>query len=194
MSVNTIRKGSYTAIAALLLTGSVFAAAPARHSSAVAAEGPGWDFQKEASDSLREVQVLSGKLRLDAEKLESFPRSKLSWESHANQLNLVRGHINQIGERLERLQEIRHVTSPWQQQAIDRIVPVAVELASGTEAAIGHLNENKGHLFAPAYGDHLSAISDRADEMKESVNTFLEFAETEQKLEGLQTKIRDLQS
>ena len=30
--------------------------------------------------------------------------------------------------------------------------------------------------------------------MKESVNTFLEFAQTEQKLEGLQTKIRDIQS
>ena len=194
MSMNTIRNVSRTAIAALLLTGSVFAAAPASQSSAITIEAPAWDFQKEASDALREVQVLSGKLRLNAEKLESFPRSKLSWESHANQLNLVRGHINQIGERLERLQEIRHATSPWQQQAIDRIVPVAVELATGTEAAIGHLNEDKGHLFAPAYSGHLSAISDRADEMKESVNTFLEFAETEQKLEGLQTKIRDLQS
>jgi len=107
MSMNTIRNVSRTAIAALLLTGSVFAAAPASQSSAITIEAPAWDFQKEASDALREVQVLSGKLRLDAEKLESFPRSKLSWESHANQLNLVRGHINQIGERLERLQEIR---------------------------------------------------------------------------------------
>src|SRR2546425_3349331 len=194
MSMNTIRNVSRTAIAALLLTGSVFAAAPASQSSAITTEAPAWDFQKEASDALREVQVLSGKLRLDAEKLESFPRSKLSWESHANQLNLVRGHINQIGERLERLQQIRHTTSPWQQQAIDRIVPVAVELATGTEAAIGHLNENRGHLFAPAYADDLSTISDRADEMKESVNTFLKIAETEQKLDGLQTKNRDLQS
>ena len=30
--------------------------------------------------------------------------------------------------------------------------------------------------------------------MKESVNTFLEFAETQQKLDQLQEKIRDLQS
>jgi len=71
---------------------------------------------------------------------------------------------------------------------------MTVELATGTEAAIEHLNENKGYLFAPAYAGHLSVISDRADEMKESVNTFLEFAETERKLEGLQTKIRDIQS
>jgi len=194
MGVNVIRKIGYTVIAAVLLAGSVFAASPASQSSAITADALTWGFQKEASGLLGDVQVLSGKLRLDADKLESFPRSKLSWESHANQLNLVREHINQIGDRLERLQEIRHVTSPWQQQAIDQVVPVAVELAARTEAAIGHLNENKGHLFAPAYVDHLTTISDQAGEMKESVNTFLEFAETQQKLDQLQEKIRDLQS
>lgn len=191
--MNTVRKFNYTAIAALLLASSAFAA-PARQSRSVAAEGPGWNFQKEASDTLRDVQVLTAKLSLDAERLESFSRSQLSWQSHAHQLSLVREHVNQIGERLERLQEIRHLTSPWQQQAIDGIVPVAVELATGTEAAIGHLNKDKGHLFAPAYADHLSTISDRADEVKESVNTFLEFAETQQKLDQLQEKISDLRS
>jgi len=194
MGVNVIRKVVYTATAALLLAGSVFAASPARQPVALNGDALTWDFQKEASGLLGDVQVLSGKLRLVADKLESFPRSKLSWESHANQLSLVREHINQIGDRLERLQEIRHVTSPWQQQAIDRIVPVAVDLATGTKAAIGHLNENRGHLLAPAYAGHLTTISDQAGEMKESVNTFLELAETQQKLEQLQEKISDLQS
>src|SRR5438034_1370569 len=194
MRVKLIRKIGYTVIAAVLLAGSVFAASPAQQPTARCPDAVTWDFQKEASGLLGEVQALSGKLRLDAEKLESFPRSKLSWESHANQLNLVREHVNQIGDRLERLQEIRHVTSPWQQQAIDRIVPVAVDLATGTKAAIGHLNENRGHLLAPAYAGHLTTISDQAGEMKESVNTFLELAETQQKLEQLQEKISDLQS
>ena len=136
----------------------------------------------------------SGKLRLDAEKLESFPRSKLSWESHANQLSLVREHVNQIGDRLKRIQEIRHVTSPWQQQAIDRIVPVAAELASRTQAAIEHLNENKSYLFAPTYTDHLSTIAQQAGELKDSVNTFVEYGNTRQKLEQLQQKLEIAQS
>jgi hypothetical protein len=194
MSMNVIRKIGYTGIAALLLTGSVIAAAPPRQSSAINTKAPAWNFQKEASDALKEVQVLSGKLRLDTEKLESFPRSKLSWESHANQLNLVRDHINQIGERLERLQEIRHVTSPWQRQAIDRIVPGAAELASRTQAAIMHLNENRGYLFAPTYADHLSTIAEQADEMKTTVDTFLEYADTEQKLQRLQERLEVGQS
>src|SRR5437773_9572065 len=194
MGVNVMRKVVYTATAALLLAGSVFAASPARQPIALNADALTWDFQKEASGSLGDVQVLSGKLRLDAEKLESFPRSKLSWESHANQLSLVREHVNQIGDRLKRIQEIRHVTSPWQQQAIDRIVPMAVELASRAQAAMEHLNENKSYLFAPTYTDHLSTIAQQAGELTDSVNTFVEYGNTRQKLEQLQQKLEIAQS
>ena len=194
MRVKLIRKIGYTVIAAVLLAGSVFAASPAQQPTARCPDAVTWDFQKEASGLLGEVQVLSGKLRLDAEKLESFPRSKLSWESHANQLSLVREHVNQIGDRLKRIQEIRHVTSPWQQQAIDRIVPVAAELASRAQAAIEHLNENKSYLFAPTYTDHLSTIAQQAGELTDSVNTFVEYGNTRQKLEQLQQKLEIAQS
>jgi len=194
MRIKLIRNIGYTVIAAVLLAGSGFAASPAQQPTALCPNAVTWDFQKEASGLLGEVQVLSGKLRLDAEKLESFPRSKLSWESHANQLSLVREHVNQIGDRLKRIQEIRHVTSPWQQQAIDRIVPVAAELASRTQAAIEHLNENKSYLFAPTYTDHLSTIAQQAGELKDSVNTFVEYGNTRQKLEQLQQKLEIAQS
>ena len=43
-----------------------------------------------------------------------------------------------IGKLLERLQDIQHRASPWEQLAINRIYSVALELASRTEAAIGH--------------------------------------------------------
>jgi len=194
MRVKLIRTIGYTVIAGIRLGGSVFAASPAQQPTARCPDAVTWDFQKEASGLLGEVQALSGKLRLDAEKLESFPRSKLSWESHANQLNLVREHVNQIGDRLKRIQEIRHVTSPWQQQAIDRIVPVAAELASRAQAAIEHLNENKSYLFAPTYTDHLSTIAQQAGELTDSVNTFVEYGNTRQKLEQLQQKLEIAQS
>ena len=104
-------------------------------------------------------------------------------------MTAAKEHINAIGDRLERLQAIRHVASPWQQQAIDSIVPVAANLAKRTGDAIHHLNQNPNHLWTPAYREHLQAIAERTDQMKKSVELHLELAATQEKLEGLRNQV-----
>ena len=81
------------------------------------------------------------------------------------------------------------MTSPWQQQAIDRIVPVAVEVASRTQAAIEHLNENQSYLFAPTYTDHLSTIAEQAGTLNDSANSFAEYGKAQDKLDQLRDKL-----
>jgi hypothetical protein len=64
-----------------------------------------------------------------------------------------------------------------------------MQLASRTEAAIHHVNETRGsHLLAPSYADHLNAIAENAGQMKESVNLFLNLADTQDKLDRLRNK------
>ena len=189
MVANVVQKVVYTVMGVFLLTGSLLAFPPANPPEKVVVNGIAWSFPKEASDLLKEVQVLSGRLRMDADRLESFTRSNLSWQSHGGQLTLVKEHINQMGGHLERLQEIRHVTSPWQQQAIDRIIPVAVEVASRTQAAIEHLNENQSYLFAPTYTDHLSTIAEQAGTLNDSANSFAEYGKAQENLDQLRDKL-----
>jgi len=140
MNIKTIRKIGYSTIAALLLTGTLFASPPSSGQSAtVRVDASAWNFQQEASDLLTQVQTLSDKLSVDSDRLASFPHSKLSWESHATQLHLVRDHINQIGEKLARLQEIRHrgLGSGGR-----RYAPTGGQTDAGTNA-----------IFAPPYRD-----------------------------------------
>jgi hypothetical protein len=186
---------SYLPIAALIFAGSSLFAA---HSDP--AVGPPM-VQSETSSSAAEarqllegVQVIANQLNRDAQTLESYTRSRLTWQSHAYQLTLAKQHINGMGERLESLQAIRDTAAPWQQQAIDSIVPVAVQLASRTEAAINHLNENRGYLFAPVYTGHLNAIAEHSDQMKQSIDTFLELASTQEKLDNLRDKLKAMES
>ncbi len=155
---------------------------------------PAWSYEKEATTLLKEIRSISGKLKVDAETLESFNLSQLHWQTHGTQLNLVRDHINSIGERLERLQSIKHVTEPWQQSVIDRIVSVGVELRDRTTSAILHLNENQNHLFAESYKDHLTAISDQSEELFDTVRTYLDLAETREKLRQLQERVLQIES
>jgi len=189
MNMKLFRNISCFPVVALLVAGTLFASPPDGEATTVMTEAA-WDFPKEASELLRETRSLAVKLHRDADTLDSLSRSnQASWENHAHYLNLVKEHINSIGKLLARLQDVQHVASPWQQRAIDRIYPLALELANRTEAAIGHLNENRGRLFDSDYQNHLATIADRAGELKASVADFLEFGQTQEKLGRLQEKL-----
>jgi hypothetical protein len=177
----TIRKRhvSVFAPAAALLLAVSLTAAPS-------ASPPGtWNYTTEASKLLDRAQSLSAALKADAVRLESLTRSHVTWQTHAHHLNLVRQHVNEIGPILTRLQEIRHVLTPWQQQATDRVVPLASVLAARTEAAINHLNEYQRYLYAADYKGHLGAIADHARSMNQHIGMFIDYAETGEKLEQL---------
>lgn len=152
------------------------------------------NFPAEASGLLKEVQFTATLLSRDAAILQSYSRGVLSRESHADRITVVKHHINAMGEKLNRLQAIRHLVTPWQQQAIDSVVPPAVMLAAHTQAAIEHLNERRNNLWHPDYTDHLRGIYDRSSQVKEAVNLHLEMADTQDKLERLQERTNALGS
>jgi hypothetical protein len=190
-----IRKISYLPVAALILSGSALFAVPS--ASAVAPpviQSENAQGSAQASQLLQKIQLIAQNLKRDAATLESYRLGQLSWQSHAHQLTLAKQHINGIGVRLENLKAIRDTAEPWQQQATDAIVPVAVQLASRTESAINHLKENRRHLFAPVYTDHVSAIAASADQMKQSVDVFLELASTQDKLDRLHERVAAIKS
>lgn len=194
MGSTTFRKLAYLPLLTLGLGLIPLASASPVNLKSSGEECQVWSFEAEAKDLLKEVKYLSGKLKNDASTLESYKwQTQLSWQTHANQLNLTREHINKIGERLDRLQAIRSEVAPWQQEAIERLVPVAANVAANTESAIQHLNENRGYLFAPVYVDHLTSIADSSSELKESADLFLEIGDTSDKLDRTQEKLDRLQ-
>src|SRR4029077_18856822 len=137
-----------------------------------------------ASTLLAQIKAEAAGLRRNAETLGTFASNfQYSWQSHANYLDRVKGHINAVGERTAELQRIRHAVLPWQQQAITGVTSHAAQVAANTEAAILHLRENQNYLFAPEYIDHLTAIADRSEDMKQTVDKFLDYGKTQQKLQ-----------
>jgi hypothetical protein len=139
---------------------------------------------------LKDLQVVTSELHRDAETLGTFAtRPQLSWQSHARYLTDVRDQINEAGQVLKQLQDMLHTVEPWQQEAINRIHPVALQLAGHTEAAIQHLNENQNLRSAPEYTDRLTAIADHASDMKNTIDDFIDYGATQTKLERLEVKL-----
>jgi hypothetical protein len=143
-----------------------------------------------ASRLLTEIQAETVDLRINAEKLHSLSRHpQYSWQSHADFLHEVKTHINSIGDRTAELQRIQSATLPWQQQAIREVTSHAAKVANSTQAAIVYLNDNHRLLFAPEYKDQVTSIADSSQNMKQTVDKFLEYEKAKQKFQRLQTEL-----
>ncbi len=144
-----------------------------------------------ASTLLAEIQREAADLRLHAEVLGTYGRNpQRNWKSHAYYLARVKHHINAVGERTTELQQISYAVLPWQQQAISEVTAHAAQLAASTRAAIVHLRENQNRLhFGSEYRDHLMTIDDRSEDLKQTVDKYLDYEETQQKLQKLQNEL-----
>ena len=182
-------------MAGIMAAGSLFAAtaaASALRETSVEAED--WNYQQEASRLLKQVQAHANALSSEADVLFIYSRGSISRHSHALQVNVVKDRVNAIGKPLDRLQAIRHVAAPWQRQAIDSVVPIAASLAAQTETAIQHLNETGKPLWAPEYTDLIRSISDRSDQVKETIDLHLDLAGAQEKLEQLRDRVNQIGS
>ena len=128
-------------------------------------------------------------LARDADEMTSLLRDNVSWETHADMLNRIRDHVNTMGKIVEKLESERDEASPWQQQAIDRMVPLLKAIASNTTAAIEHVNQNHVRPASEDYKDYLQENADTAHELADMISSFEQYDRTRTKLEKLQDKI-----
>ena len=146
-------------------------------------------------DAERVSQLLSKakeealQLKLDAAEMESFTRSQVSWESHADKLSEIKEHVNKVGETVNQLNAARSGAAPWQKVAIGRVNPLMAELAMNVQATIGHLKMNRDRLQASDYTDYLTTTSELTTKMAALVADFVDYAEAKAKLGKLSRKL-----
>jgi hypothetical protein len=154
---------------------------PARAADAVESD--------QVSKILSDAKVQAFQLKEDAEQMEAYTRSGASWRSHADAIGIIKEDVNKMGALLTKLQSSRNGAAPWQQTAIDRVNPVAKELAANTLAAIERLNKNPQRLNTPDYQNYLEAIVDSATNLADAITNFVDYGKARQRLERLTTKL-----
>jgi predicted TIM-barrel fold metal-dependent hydrolase len=138
---------------------------------------------------LADVRDKAAVLARDADEMESLIRTDASWQTHAAMLDEVKRHVNDLGRVAKQLEESRSSASPWQQQAIDRMMPLLKELAANTTAAINHLNENRLRPTTGNYPEYLKANAATAQQLSDMISSFVRYGETRAKLEKLEQRL-----
>ena len=186
----TLGKIGWGVVGTLFLMTPLFAATSKEEVKTDRPSAYNWAYAEEASGLLQDIHSLSAQAAETADHLHmASRRNTISWRSHALHLNEIRTHINTMGEKFARLQEIHGMIAPWQQKAVERVKPKAVALAGHTEEAIGYVNEHRGKLWAPAYTSSVSAMSEHVDEIRNTVSVFIDYGRTSDRLRGLETQI-----
>lgn len=138
---------------------------------------------------LADAKAEASELRTDSEDMRAFTSSKMSWESYARKVEMIREHINNTGKLLAKLKDAESTGLPWQQTAIRRIEPLLRELASNTEATINHLNGNRARVHFPAFQDLTAANLELATHLEALIRDFVSYGESKQKMEDVGRKL-----
>jgi hypothetical protein len=184
MRVSLKRIFGTLAVAALLGTGLAFAGAPA--GSAKSNEY----LSRRVLILLAEIKKETAEVGPHAEALGAIAGNpQYGWQSHAAHLDEVKDHINAVRRRIIELHRIRRAVLPWQDHAIIEVDSRAARVAASTQAALLYLRENKNGLFATEYRDHLTTIADSSEDLKDTVDKFLEYHRAQQRVRQLRDEL-----
>lgn len=186
----TLGKIGWGVVGMLFLMTPLFASTSNEEAKILSAPTYNWAHAEEASRLLRQIHELSGRLVQDSHFLELHShRNQLEWRSHAAHLNEIRKNVNALGRNLKQLQGIHSTIAPWQQKAVDRIIPNAVALATHTEGAIEYLNNQQGRTWAPPYTERVGDMQEHARQIRSTLSMFIDYGKTSDRLKGLENQI-----
>jgi len=149
-----------------------------------------WDFKGEANTIFQAVQADAEQAVNHADMLQSFAQDPgFSWQTHQNELLALKAEINDIGDKLCRLETIRRAVTPWQQAEIDRIATAARLMADNTQDAIRFGNDHQADFWLPAYQKYTNNLYDQARSLANSVGNAVAYARVSRESRDLERKL-----
>ncbi len=141
--------------------------------------------QSQVASQLEDFRRTAAQLRIEADTLDSHVPGRLSWETHSQQLETLRSHVNQLGKDLTELEALKPQASESQQMAIEQLRPHLVAVADNVTEALDLMNESRHNIRFPAYGEAVSNIYEHADALHTKLDAILDHEDAKMRLEGL---------
>lgn len=137
-------------------------------------------------DALAAFESEAIEARRRAEALESKNRNpQLNWSGHAEQLNIMKEHVNDLGRRLTELEGMKSKATLFQEKAIEAARPHLEDMAQRVEKGIQWLNEDRRSISKAEYKENLHGIWRDADQLYRNVDTILDYHEARMRMHEL---------
>lgn len=179
MKINFPRKGVLL-VATLFLAPVMLPAAPAAALPGGHTTGSSGDVYaaNNASNLLEQIRTDAYKVQNHAGQLQAFMRAAILYDRTADgsMLDRVRARVNEMDKLLFQLRTNAAEVSPWQQEAIARIAPTAVNLTDTTQDAIQSFNRNADHIFTSHLAQLANDMHTDANRINQAIGDFEQYA------------------
>jgi hypothetical protein len=130
-----------------------------------------------AKKTLTRAQASARAVADEADQLRRIANPMFSPDSHRGTLAALKGKVNRMGQEISSLRVERESLAPWEQQAIDKILPLLQSTAENTESAIQYFNEHGDRLWMKTYRDYADRIRQGSDEIAKILKNYLKYDE-----------------
>jgi hypothetical protein len=117
-----------------------------------------------AKETLKQVQASAAAAADGAHQLRMSADSKSSPDSHLARLTVLKGEINRMGQEIGSLEAERDLMTPWDQQAVDKVLLLVQATAANTDCAIRRYGWRHGFGRIPNDGCAWPALNPRCRE------------------------------
>lgn len=142
------------------------------------------------SKLLAEVKTHAAEADKDADTLESYTRSNLQYKTHATQITRVKEHVNDLIRDFNEMSLLRHLGSPWQQEAIDHINELLPQMAAHLTAMIGYMKENQSGTNLQPFRDYIHENKRLISKAHEMINDYVDYGEAKAKADALEKELQ----
>ncbi|MGO8814242.1 MAG: hypothetical protein ACLQVG_06175 [Terriglobia bacterium] len=126
-----------------------------------------------AKKTLQRAQASAAAAAGEADQLRRVSNSMCSPDWHVEKLTALKGEVNRMSREMSNLRAQRDSLSPWEQHALDEVLPLLQATAVNTESAIEYFNENRDHLWMETYRDYTDRVWKDSDQMARILRNYL---------------------
>jgi len=147
-----------------------------------------------AKRTLERAQASAAAVADEADQLRRIANPVFSPDSHRDKLTALKGKVNRMGQEISSLRAERESLAPWEQQAIDEILPLLQATAENTESAIEYFNEHGDRLWMETYRDYADRIRQGSEQIAKILRNYLKYDKLRDQEVYVEERIRaDLQ-
>ena len=129
----------------------------------------------ESRQTLKVLRFEAAALHKEADEfVATASNSSLSSESHLAALEAMKHDLNLMGGEISSLESQRETISVWEQQAVDKTLPLLKDTAANIENAIKFYNDNEPHLWVgQTYRDYADKIFSDSEQMERTLKNLV---------------------
>jgi len=135
------------------------------------------------ADQLASFKQTALEMRRHADQLDSMTSSRqMHWMSHAQSLEILKTRVNQLGQTLTSLEQLKPQANEGQRMAIENARPHLVGVAQQLTRAIDLLSDDRQSVIWSPYTNTVTSLYNHADSLYETVDTIMDYEKSRMRL------------